>query len=320
MPEQRAEAVLALLDRFRDREDLHITRVLGCLVAIGHDDILAIDRTGALRFCPLQALLSDKDLEAYVREKMEAFGQFTAARELCREHHGVPYGASEMLMYALRAGTLDAAVTVCDGAGAVVTDRPAVVQGVGARMNGLFHTSPIPAILSGLRREGALVFDDAAIDQRRGLAAAAEAGHRRIAVTVNGYHGEGLDDLRADAAALGVTLTLLSVCNTGIDRARAEAIVRDADIAWACASQHLRDLGDRARVQLTRGIPVFVYTDRGLDLLAGFSDATGAAALRALDPSRQFLIGGGGGDRIRLGEHRVGITACTLPVASPRPP
>jgi len=69
MPEQRADAVLALCDRFRDREDRHITRVLGCLVAIGHDNILATDRTGALRFCPLQALLSDKDL-GLVREKM----------------------------------------------------------------------------------------------------------------------------------------------------------------------------------------------------------------------------------------------------------
>jgi hypothetical protein len=41
----------------------------------------------------------------------------------------VPYGASEMMMYALRRGDLDAVVTVCDGAGTVVTANPELVRG-----------------------------------------------------------------------------------------------------------------------------------------------------------------------------------------------
>ena len=39
----------------------------------------------------------------------------------------------------------------------------------GARMNGLFYTSPIPEVQAKLRACGCLVFDDARIDQVAGL-------------------------------------------------------------------------------------------------------------------------------------------------------
>jgi len=46
-------------------------------------------------------------------------------------------------MYAMRKNVIDSAVLVCDGAGTVIVNRPEIVQGIGARMNGLFYTTPI---------------------------------------------------------------------------------------------------------------------------------------------------------------------------------
>jgi hypothetical protein len=74
-----------------------------------------------------------------------------------RERIEVPYGASEMLMYALRKGVIEAAVVACDGAGTVVVDRPEVVQGIGAGMNGLFFTTPIREVVERLASEGCRV-------------------------------------------------------------------------------------------------------------------------------------------------------------------
>lgn len=313
----------AFIAQYQDCPDLHVTRIMGCLVAVSEGRAIGIDRAGALSYCPLQAMLSDAEVEAYVAEKVAAFGHFTARREICRCHHGVPFGASEMMMAALRQGAIDCAITVCDGAGSVISAAPEVVQGVGARMNGLFYTTPIPAVTAGLRAAGAIVFDDGRIDQVRALSQALDAGYRRLMVTVNGFWGEAYAQLRRAAAAAGAELILAAVCNTGVSPARADEIAAHADLIWSCASRHLREHGARARLQLTCGIPVFVATAAGLEVLAAYSDAAGAEALRALDPAEQYLLAGGSeGVRLRLGERVLTLRPAPLPVGSrhaPRP-
>jgi putative methanogenesis marker protein 8 len=226
-----------------------------------------------------------------------------------------------MMMAALRAGLLDAAVTVCDGAGTVATSDPQTVQGVGARMNGLFHTSPIPEVLAGLRSRGAVVHDDARIDQIRGIEQAAAHGWRRLAVTVNIRYGESFAALRQLEARLGLTLTILGICSTGASEERAADAAGAADLTWSCASKAMRDLGSRARLQLTHGIPVFVYTARGVEFLAAYGDAAAGQRLRALDPAKQYLLSSGPGqDRVRLGETSLSVHEAALPVASKRCP
>ena len=310
-----------LIARYRHLPDFHLTRVLGAWVCIAGGEVVEVDASGALDHCPLQRLLSDADVETYAREKIEALGHFTAERDIWRESLGVPFGTSEMMMYALRKGVLDAAVCVCDGAGTVVATVPEIVQGIGARMNGLFHTSPIPAVQARLRAHGCLLFDDARIDQVAGLRRAVEAGHRRVAVTVNGRFGAPLADVRQVETEAGAEVTLAVVCTTGASAARADAIVAAADVAWACASKPLREKSAGARLQLTQGIPVFVYTARGLGFLAAYSDDAGAALLRGLDPTGHYLLAArGDGPRIRLGEHRLALSEAPLPVRSRNEP
>ncbi len=41
-----------------------------------------------------------------------------------------------MISFALRKKAIDAAVVVCEGAGTIITNKPEVVQGIGARSRG----------------------------------------------------------------------------------------------------------------------------------------------------------------------------------------
>ena len=310
-----------LIAKYRHLPDFHLTRILGAWVAIAGGKVIEVDRSHALACCPLQAMLGTGDIEEYANQKIAELGQFTPAREVWRETFGVPFGASEMMMFALRKGTIDAAITACDGAGTVVTTVPEVVQGIGARMNGLFHTSPIAQVQAALRSHGCLVFDDARIDQLAGLQRAINAGHRRIAVTVNGRFGAPPADVRRIEHEAGVEVTLLVVCTTGITDQRTDAILASADLAWTCASRPMREKSAAARLQVTQGITIFVYTARGVEFLAAYSDEAGAEVLRSLDPAKHYLLASHGGpSRIRLGESTVAVLEATLPIRSRNEP
>jgi len=312
-----------LIAKYRHRPDFHLTRVMGCWVVIVGGEVAEVDDSEALDHCPLQALLSHADAADYAREKIATLKQFTADREVWRDTLGVPFGTSEMMMHALRKGVIDCAVTACDGAATVVTAVPEVVQGIGARMNGLFYTSPIREVQARLREHGAIVFDDARIDQVAGLRQAAAAGHRRIALTVNGRYGARLADVREAERETDTQVILAVVCTTGVSEERADEIVATADIAWTCASRPMREKSTDALLQLTQGIPIFVYTERGLELLAAYSDEAGGEVLRGLDRAKHYLLAAhGDGPRVRLGPARPAVVEAELPVRSrnePRP-
>ena len=316
-----AESIKALLEKHREKKDLHITRGMCAWVVVSGGRVVDIDASGALNSCPLQRMLSKSGIEDYANEKIREFGHFTARRRIARSDIAVPYGTSEMFMWAMRKGVLDCAVTVCDGAGTVVSSDPAIVQGIGARMNGLFYTTPISEVLGGLRREGCTVFDDARIDQLRGLMAAIDAGHRKIAVSVNLCCGESLPEIRRIEREAGVSVLIAGICSTGAEKARAEEAVANADIAWSCASAYMRGESRGALLQITTGIPIFVYTRKGLDLVAAYSDSAGSELIRGLDPARQHLLSSAhGGTRMKLGGNQLWLREEKLPVSGKHEP
>ena len=312
-----------IIEKYRALGDFHLTRIMGAWVVISEGAIVEIDGSCVMEFCPLQSILSDADIETYAMEKITQLRQFTPEREVWQEGLSVPLGASEMFMTALRKGTIDCAITVCDGAGTVVTNVPEVAQGIGARMNGVFHTSPIPAVQEKLRSHNCILFDDARIDQLGGLKKAIEAGFTRIAVTVNGRLGDRLEDFRHLEQRFGVSVTIAAVCTTGIDEPRAEEVVATSDLSWSCASHHVRSQATRARLQVTEGIPIFVYTPKGMELLAAYSDQAGAELLRTLPSDKQYLVAArGSGTRLLLGQMPLRLIEAVLPVRSenePRP-
>ncbi|MCG9480138.1 MAG: DUF2099 family protein, partial [Actinomycetia bacterium] len=145
--------------------DLHITRKAGALVAISDGQPIMIEKP-TVKYCPLFKTLfgsSSIDQEAIAekfRIQKEKWGMFTANRKVAECSIVVPFGASEMIMYALNRNGVDAAVLVCEGAGSVITSSPEVVQGIGAYMNGVFYTTPIAEIMENLKKKDAVLLSD----------------------------------------------------------------------------------------------------------------------------------------------------------------
>jgi putative methanogenesis marker protein 8 len=297
----RDEIFAALGIRPEEYRDLHVLRNFSSFVAVSDGRVIAMTDPW-MRHCPLFEMFQGRTdgvsveelrdrIRAAVEDKIARFGMFAARRQLIRDDVAVPYGASEMMMVALRRGGLDAAVTVCDGAGTVVAANPDLVQGIGARMNGLFYTTPLPEVIEGIGRHGGTVAfpESAAVDQLAGLRLAVSQGHRRIAVTVNGFLDEPLDRYAAVAQELGVMAVLIVVCTTGVTEERAAEIAACADLVWSCGSGPVRErAGARAILQIAQTIPVFVMTRAGLEFASCY--ATPPEALHDLDPDRQYII------------------------------
>jgi putative methanogenesis marker protein 8 len=321
-------------------DDLHVSRMFSAFVVVSRGRVIRVTDP-SMTHCPLARLfyreymdpvpLDDigkmKGLIAKVmEEKIARFGLFTGLREIVRNKIEVPYGASEMMMYALQKGTIDAAVVACDGAGTVITDRPEVVQGIGARMNGLFFTTPIPGVVEALRATGATVpFEDAAINQIEGAREAVRRGYRSIAVTVNSFTDERPGDLREIEGRIpesergrGARVVSLMVCATGAGEERLQEIGRDADLVWSCGSPELRDIvGRKAVLQITTKIPVFVLTKEGLGFAAAYS--SDEELIRGLDLRRQYLVTGSsrgdpGARKLTMGVFKTHLHEAALPV------
>jgi len=312
--------------------DLHVIRFYSSYIFISEGKIIDIT-TPHMRYCPLAGSLY-RNLNSSVNSgllreviaksvssKISELGYFTSERELFREDIAIPYGASEILMYAMRKRGIEAAVVVCDGAGTVIVNRPELVQGIGARMNGLFYTTPIEGVIRRLKEAGSLVvFRNGDIDQVKGVEAAVSAGYKNVAVTVNASTGESFGKLRRLEKKHGISLVLLAVCTTGITSNRIREIEKHADIVWSCASEETRTMiGRKAILQLSKKIPVFVLTAKGLDLISMYSSA--GHPIKDLDLTKQYFIGNNRtGIKIRIGNFDAKLSEARLPVRHSKEP
>ena len=197
--------------------------------------------------------------------RIKNHGMFSARRRL-EMGTFVGFGASESMMTGLETGIIDAAVTVCDGAGSVITANPDLVQGMGGYISGLTETDPIPEVLEGIRaRDGHVLSpQDGRIDQIEAAAYAAAAGYKRFAVTVaDAASGEKLREMEKLA---GVRIMIIGVHLTGLSREDAARLLAVADIVTACASKHIREQV-KPLVQVGTAVPLFGLTRWGKELL-----------------------------------------------------
>ncbi|MGA1863830.1 MAG: methanogenesis marker 8 protein [bacterium] len=312
--------------------DLHITRKFSSFVAISNGEVIAMTNPwmkSCLLFDKLNLKINDVDkdlirnsIKHAIKEKMEKFGSFTDRRELEREDIAVPYGASEMMMHAIKKGGIDAAVTVCEGAGTVISDSPSLIQGIGARMNGLFYTTPIPDIIKGIEgKKGIVVFPETAkIDQIAGLKKAAEKGYKKIAVTINGFMDDDISCISMIEKEYEIEAVSIIVCTTGISKKRIEHISRWSDLIWSCASGEVREIAGRHSIlQISLGIPVFVLTQKGLDFTANYSSKPDL--IRGLASNGQYLISNKfKGVSIKMGDIFTYLSKSNLPVRSKKEP
>ena len=248
-------------------KDRHVFETMGkARVVVENGKVVEVSKP-LLEYCPLWAKirgikeLNEKVIQENIEFRIQDFGMCTADREVELEVF-VGFGASETFMTALRRGLLDATVTVCEGAGTVITSDPALVQGIGARLSGVIETTPVEGIIEKIKDKGGKILDTPGIDQVAGLQMALELGYERVGVTVS---------ILADAErcrAISKQAVIFGVHLTGISRKYAEKFFKIADLVTACASPHIRELAkEKALLQAGTAIPIFALTPQGKELL-----------------------------------------------------
>lgn len=266
-------------------KDIHIVRYFSSLITISKGKVIKVTKP-AISHCPLASFfyegvresggLSTAQLKYEIKKiiegKISRFGFCTKDRMLWKDEAIIPYGASEILAHGLKSKAIDSVVTVCDGAGTVITAIPQVVQGIGARMHTMLKTSHIPEVAIKLRRYGCHVLDEnGLINQTAGVVEAAKKGYKNVAVTVSAFGEESMENIRALEDRCGISLTILAVCTTGIKENRLVEIEKYADIVWSCNSNDIKDrLGKKAIKALSSVSPVYILTENGKRLASGY--------------------------------------------------
>ncbi|PWB49656.1 MAG: hypothetical protein C3F06_13880 [Candidatus Methanoperedenaceae archaeon] len=174
--------------------------------------------------------------------RMKDFGMFSENRELEMEIF-VGFGASETFMTALRRGLLDTTITVCDGAGTVITGNPRLCQ-------------------------GGVVIDPrtAAIDQVSGVRKAIELGFRKIGVSVANL--KDLKEIRRIEKETGTQVIAFGVHSTGMPDNEAKEFIDLVDMATGCTSKWIRaGVAGKTIAQFGTAVPIFAITTRGRELL-----------------------------------------------------
>ncbi|MDD4907605.1 MAG: DUF2099 family protein [Candidatus Omnitrophica bacterium] len=317
-----------------DNRDIHVLKYFSSFVSVSNGKVINITEP-TLTFCPLAKHLykdfsgirsNDKEaikkaIKNAVELKIKDHGFFTDQRKISSDRVAIPYGASEMISFALKKKAIDAAVMVCEGAGTVIAEKPEIAQGIGARMNSLLLTSPIRGIIKKLKASGCRVlFENALIDQARGVQEAIGAGQKIIAVTVCGHSAEDLEILRVLEKQNKVKIISLAVCTTGIAQDKVKMIRDHADLVWGCASLDIRRMiGPSAIMQLSREIPVFVLTKKGMDFVSAYSGEE--KFIKNLDIQKQYLLSSEpNGQCVQLGDFKAFIRESKLPVGARKEP
>jgi len=250
---------------------MHIMEMLGKSRVKVEDEKVLDASEPMIEWCPLFDKIRDikkvtsESAAANMEFRMKEHGMFSARRKL-QMGIFVGFGASESMMTGIKTGIIDAAVTVCDGAGSVITANADLVQGMGGYISGLLKTDPIPEVIEGIRAmDGHVLFpEDGKIDQIEGAAYAAGAGFKKFAVTI--ADALSAEKLRLLEKATGVKIMIIGVHLTGISSDEASRLLATADIVTGCASKHIREQV-KPLVQVGTAVPLFGLTQWGKELL-----------------------------------------------------
>lgn len=250
---------------------MHEMELLGKTKVRVKDGCIAEAGEPLIKWCPLfDKIRGIKEVTSEaaagnMQFRMDRYGMFRPNRKLKMDVF-VGFGASESMMTGVNRGIIDAAVTVCDGAGTVITDNPQLIQGMGGYISGLTETEPINEVIEGIDEMDGHVLSpaDALIDQIEGARWAASNGYSKFAVTV--ADAGTAEELRRLENAADVRIMIIGVHLTGISREDAARLLAAADIVTGCASLHIRELA-KPLVQVGTAVPLFGMTKWGKELL-----------------------------------------------------
>jgi putative methanogenesis marker protein 8 len=250
---------------------MHIMELLGkSIVRVEKEEVLEASDP-LIEWCPIFdkvrgiKKVTAKAAAENMKFRIEQHGMFSPRRKL-EMGTFVGFGASESMMTGIEKGIIDAAVTVCDGAGTVITSNSILIQGMGGWISGLTKTDPIPEVLQGIQARCGHVLspEDALIDQVEGAKFAAAEGCKKFAVTV--ADAQTAEELRQFEKNAGVRIMIIGVHLTGISPEDANRLLEVADIVTGCASKHIREQV-KPLVQVGTAVPLFALTPWGKELL-----------------------------------------------------
>lgn len=249
------------------KKERHVFEALGKARVVVEDGKVVEVGSPLLTYCRLWekirgiSELNERVIKENVEFRIRDFGMCSGDRVVKMDAF-VGFGASETFMTALRRGLLDSTVTVCEGAGTVITANPALVQGIGARLSGVIETTPIEGIIKSIKEIGGEILDPPRIDQVAGLQKALELGYEKVGVTVPTV------ETARRCRAVSELAVIFGVHLTGISREDAERFFELADLITACASPQVRELAkEKALLQAGTAIPIFALTTAGKELL-----------------------------------------------------
>ena len=249
----------------------HTMELLGKTKVKVKDEMVVWAGEPMIKYCPLfDKVRGIKEVTPAaaadnMKFRIENYGMCSARRKL-EMGIFVGFGASESMMTGIVRKIIDGAVTVCDGAGTVITANPQLVQGMGGYISGLAETEPIPEVIESIEVRNGHVLSphDARIDQAEGAIWAASNGFSRFAVTV--ADAETAERMREMEKEAGVRIMIIGVHLTGIAPEDAGRLLAVADIVTSCASKHIREQA-KPLVQVGTAVPLFGLTRWGKELL-----------------------------------------------------
>ena len=255
----------------------HVMEMVGNARVVIENGVVTEISEPVITWCPLFEKargihkITPDEIKKNMEFRIQTFGLFTPNRLLDDFEDFVGFGASETMMSGLQHGIIDATVSVCDGAGTVITSNAMLVQGMGARMSGLIETSPIPETIQKIKDRGGTILNEetAVIDSFAGAKIAAEMGFKKIAVTVvDSETCLKLRELEAEfnkKSADKIYFLIIGVHVTKLSEADSKTMVENADIVTLCASQCLRKA--KPMLQVGTAVPLVALTQAGKELL-----------------------------------------------------
>ncbi len=255
------------------KRDRHVMEALGkTRVVVESGKIVEVGEPQT-EYCPIFDKVrgikkfTSKTAKENIEFRMKDFGLFTEDRAIEMEIF-VGFGASETFMTGLRRGLIDTCVTVCDGAGTVITSNPKLAQGMGSRISGLVETTPIPKLIERIQEAGGVVLDpeNATIDQAAGVKKAIEIGFKKIGASV--ASANDIRKMRELEKKYRVEITGFGVHTTGMPEDEAAEFVELVDMTTGCTSKYIRgNVAGKTIAQFGTAIPIFAITQRGKEML-----------------------------------------------------
>lgn len=246
----------------------HIIEALGLSrITIKDGKVVSVSEP-EVEYCPLFdhhrgiKKLTKEVIEKNIQFRIDDFGMCTADRQL-RMKDFLNFGISEIMCTLLDNEVIDCVVMVLEGCGTLIVSEPELVQGIGGRVSGLVKTSPIPELIAEIGGENIVDPENATINQIEGIKLAISKGFKNIAVTIAlASDAEKIKKLKQENPDVNIYVFVVHTTKRTPEDAR--ALFDICDVATACASKHIREIGEKESIKIVgQSIPIYARTEDG---------------------------------------------------------